>query len=246
MAGGRSSSEENGAGAKRTATTKWSEAASRCSAPSSWRTKETISRWPSPAPGSSSPSTPPSRSASAPRHMRNLTLASREALLLSTIEGVGAVDIGRIIGVSAEGSLALVETARHENAAIVSRKLMLIEDGAIVAMHLEAIVSDMGHTVTGVARTHAGAMALLAEEKPDLVLADIQLADNSSGVAAVNETLGAVGSMPGIFVTAFPERLLTGERPEPAFVITMPFSEAHIRSAVSQAMFFASTETLAA
>jgi hypothetical protein len=49
-----------------------------------------------------------------------------------------------------------------------------------------------------------------------------------------------------IFVTAFPERLLTGKRPEPAFLITKPYVEDQVRSAVSQAMFFASTETLAA
>lgn len=48
-----------------------------------------------------------------------------------------------------------------------------------------------------------------------------------------------------IIITAFPERLLTGEQPEPAFLITKPFSEEQLRSAVSQAMFFSSTETLA-
>ena len=48
------------------------------------------------------------------------------------------------------------------------------------------------------------------------------------------------------FITAFPERLLTGERPEPAFLISKPYSEEQVRSAVAQAMFFSSTETLRA
>lgn len=182
----------------------------------------------------------------AQRHMRRLTPDTREALLLSTIEEFGADDIGRIIGVSPEEAVELVDIAHQEMAASVAGKVLLIEDEAIIAMDLEAIVTDMGHRVIGIARTHAGAVALVAQEKPDLMLADIQLADNSSGIEAVNEILSAVGSMPVIFVTAFPERLLTGERPEPAFVITKPFSEAQIRSAVSQAMFFASTETLGA
>jgi CheY-like chemotaxis protein len=104
----------------------------------------------------------------------------------------------------------------------------------------------MGHRVTGVARTRTEAVRLAMETRPDLVLADIQLADNSSGIDAVNDILREFQDLPVIFITAFPERLLTGARPEPAFLITKPYSEEQVRSAVSQAMFFASTETLAA
>jgi CheY-like chemotaxis protein len=120
---------------------------------------------------------------------------------------------------------------------------MIIEDEAIIAMDLTAIIETMGHDVTGVARTHREAVKLALEETPDLILADIQLADNSSGIEAVNEILGHFAHIPVIFVTAFPERLLTGERPEPAFLINKPYTEEQVRSAVSQAMFFASTET---
>ena len=81
---------------------------------------------------------------------------------------------------------------------------------------------------------------------PDLILADIQLADNSSGIDAVNDLLAALGDVPVVFITAFPDRLLTGERPEPAFLITKPFTQEQVRSAVSQAIFFSSTETMAA
>ena len=90
------------------------------------------------------------------------------------------------------------------------------------------------------------AVALAMEDRPGLVLADIQLADGSSGIDAVNELLGSLGDIPVIFITAFPERLLTGDRPEPAFLISKPYSEEQVRSAVSQAMFFASTEGLGA
>ena len=75
---------------------------------------------------------------------------------------------------------------------------------------------------------------------------DVILRDNSSGIDAVNDILGELGDRPVIFITAFPERLLTGERPEPAFLISKPYSEEQVSSAVSQAMFFSSTETLKA
>ncbi len=113
-------------------------------------------------------------------------------------------------------------------------------------MDLQDIVAEMGHAITGVARTASGAVQLAGKERPDLILSDIQLADGSSGIDAVNEILEAAADIPVIFITAFPERLLTGERPEPAFVITKPYSEDQVRSAISQAMFFSSTETLQA
>jgi hypothetical protein len=69
------------------------------------------------------------------------------------------------------------------------------------------------------------------------VLADIQLADGSSGIEAVNDILGISG-VPIVFITAYPERLLTGERPEPTFLITKPFAPENVKAITSQALFF--------
>jgi CheY-like chemotaxis protein len=89
----------------------------------------------------------------------------------------------------------------------------------------------------GTARTHAEATALARAKRPGLVLADIQLADGSSGLDAVNEMLG-IFEVPVIFITAYPERFLTGERPEPAFLIAKPFQPAMVSAVISQALFF--------
>jgi DNA-binding LytR/AlgR family response regulator len=70
-----------------------------------------------------------------------------------------------------------------------------------------------------------------------MILADIQLADGSSGIDAVNEILGVL-DVPVVFITAYPERLLTGERPEPAFLITKPFKPEMVKAVISQALFF--------
>jgi DNA-directed RNA polymerase specialized sigma24 family protein len=184
--------------------------------------------------------------ATAQKHLARLTPNSREALLLATIEQFSTSDIGDIIGTSTEEAEHLLKTAFAEMEDAISGKVMVIEDEAIIAMDLESLVSEIGHKVTGVARTHKGAVNLANKERPDLILADVQLADNSSGIEAVQEILGAVGDIPVIFITAFPERLLTGERPEPAFLISKPYTETQVRTAVSQAMFFSSTETLKA
>lgn len=185
-------------------------------------------------------------SARAQGHMAGLTPLSREALLLSTIEGFSAEDIAKILQIPPAEVSKLIDTAVTEMAGSIRGRVLVIEDEPIIAMDIRAIVSDMGHTVTSIARTRAEAVAAAANEHPDLVLADIQLADNSSGIDAVTDILEALGELPVVFITAFPERLLTGERPEPAFLITKPYSEEQVQSAVSQAMFFASTETLRA
>ena len=72
------------------------------------------------------------------------------------------------------------------------------------------------------------------------MLADIQLADDCSGIDAVKDIL-AQFDVPVIFITAFPERLLTGERPEPTFLITKPFQPATVKAAIGQALFFDSS-----
>ena len=132
---------------------------------------------------------------------------------------------------------ALVEEALAEIEAQTRAKVLIIEDEPIIAMDIETIVRDLGHDVTAIAVTREDAVREAMAERPGLVLADIQLADDSSGIDAVKDILSEI-SVPVIFITAFPERLLTGERPEPTFLITKPFQRSTVKAAISQALFF--------
>ncbi|MEL7253954.1 MAG: response regulator [Pseudomonadota bacterium] len=180
------------------------------------------------------------------KHLSRLTANTREALLLHTIEEFSFAEVAAIMGASDTEARELIDIAYREMAAALSGDVMIIEDEAVIAMDLEGIVSEMGHRITGVARTETGAIDLFGKKKPDLILSDIQLADGSSGIDAVNNILKDNPDMPVIFITAYPEMLLTGDGPEPAFLISKPYQPEQVRSAVSQAMFFASTETLTA
>jgi CheY-like chemotaxis protein/DNA-directed RNA polymerase specialized sigma24 family protein len=182
----------------------------------------------------------------AQNHMASLTTNSREALLLFAIEGFGYDDISRIMQIEPDDASELIDAAKREMLDSVTGAVLVIEDEAIIAIDIQGIVIDMGHRVTGIARTRTTAVDLAARDRPDLILADIQLADKSSGIDAVRDILEQFDDVPVIFITAFPERLLTGQRPEPAFLIAKPYTEDQVRSAVSQAMFFSSTETLLA
>ncbi|WP_109467638.1 response regulator [Albibacillus kandeliae] len=182
--------------------------------------------------------------ARAQQHLASLETNTREALLLATIEEFTIADIARIMDVTRDEVRHLINVARNDMQSAISGRILVIEDEPVIAADISSIVTELGHQVTGVGRTRASAVELGRETRPDLILADIQLADNSSGIDAVNDLLKEFGEVPVIFITAFPERLLTGERPEPAFLISKPYKEEQVKSAVSQAMFFASTETL--
>lgn len=195
------------------------------------------------APKSSADAPPSERIAQ--ERLAALTPNTREALLLNTVERFSVDQIARVMGIDVEEAALRIDTARQEMADSVRGRVLIIEDEAIIAMDLEALVADAGHEVTGIARTREGAVSLGMRSKPDLILADIQLADRSSGIDAVNDIMGHFGDIPVVFITAFPERLLTGERPEPAFLITKPFEEREVQTAISHALFFASTAGLA-
>lgn len=131
----------------------------------------------------------------------------------------------------------LLAQASAEISRQVATDILIIEDEPLIAMDIEQMVESLGHRVVGTARTHAEATAMFRKADPKMILADIQLADGSSGIDAVNEILSST-TVPVIFITAFPERLLTGERPEPAFLVTKPFSPEMVKALISQALFF--------
>lgn len=172
-----------------------------------------------------------------------LTPRPRQVLLLTSVEDFELADAAFVMGIDESEATGLLEIARTELAAQMQARVMIIEDEPIIALDLETIVSNIGHSVTGVADTHATAVELAEATPPDLILADIQLADGSSGIDAVAEILGAI-SVPVIFITAYPERLLTGERTEPTYLITKPFRPETVETAISQVLFHAQIDSV--
>jgi CheY-like chemotaxis protein len=171
------------------------------------------------------------------RNLLALAPKARQAFLLLAVEEFGPGDAARIMGESEAGLHALLEEAGRDIARQVATDVVIIEDEPLIALDLVQLVNDLGHRVVRVARTAGEAVEATRRLRPGLVLADIHLADGSSGLDAVNEILRTV-SLPVIFVTAFPQRLLTGTRPEPTFLITKPFQAQNVKAVISQALFF--------
>ncbi|OLP58092.1 two-component response regulator [Xaviernesmea oryzae] len=170
-------------------------------------------------------------------NLQNIAPDARRAFLLVSVEGFTPEETGEILNLSTDETGALLRKASQEISAQVATEILIIEDEPLIAMDIEDMVRSLGHGVSGIARTHSEAVELFHRTKPEMVLADIQLADGSSGIDAVNEILKS-STIPVIFITAFPERLLTGEKPEPAFLVTKPFNPDMVKALISQALFF--------
>lgn len=170
-----------------------------------------------------------------------ITPTHRQALLLTTVEEFSRDDAAHILGIDTTELDALVAQAIREIESESMTDVLIIEDEPLISMQLESLVTDLGHNVVGTAATHSQAVEIFKQRPAGLLLADIQLADGSSGIDAVEELL-KFGNVPVIFITAYPERLLTGARPEPTYLVTKPFQEATVRAAISQALFFASAD----
>lgn len=171
------------------------------------------------------------------QNLDSISLRPRVALLLTAVEGFGPDEVARTMACSVAEVKGLLEQASREIAAQISTDVLIIEDEPLIAMDLQKLVEDLGHRVVDVARTHREAMTAIGEHRPGLILADIQLADGSSGLDAVNEILESI-EVPVIFITAYPERFLTGAPPEPAFLIAKPFGIEQVRAVISQVLFF--------
>jgi len=169
--------------------------------------------------------------------LRSLSAAKRAALLLTAVEAFSLEEAAFIVDESPEEVERAILDAQKTIDSQLASKVLIIEDEPIIALDLENLVTELGHKVVAVAATKDDAVAKAKAERPGLVLADINLGEGGSGIDAVSEILSSF-NIPVIFITAYPEKLLTGERPEPTYLIAKPFLPETVQATVGQALFF--------
>lgn len=183
---------------------------------------------------------PPARSTAIQKRLQAIAPSARRVFLLVTVEQFSLADAADILSTTPQQVAAFLEDAGAEIARQIATRVLIVEDEPLIAHLLETILEDMGHKLVGQASTRDEACRIFAREKPGLVLADIQLADGSTGIAAAQEILG-LADTPIIFITAFPERLLAdGRRPQPTSVLPKPFRAEDVKAVVSQTLFLRS------
>jgi DNA-directed RNA polymerase specialized sigma24 family protein len=193
--------------------------------------------WGIPTINDPSAGTTPPDEAGARRSLDAISLRPRIAFLLSSLEGFETAEVAKTLDCPTVEAASLIDAASKELADQIRTDVLIIEDEPFIALDLQTLVEELGHHVIAIARTHKEAVKTIENKKPGLILADIQLADGSSGLEAVNQILGNM-EVPVIFITAYPERFLTGQPPEPAFLITKPFGVDSLKAVISQALFF--------
>ena len=162
---------------------------------------------------------------------------NRKALLLNEMEGFSIVETAEILGISELEAGQMVKAASKDISRQEPARVLIIEDEPLVAQHLEDIVTHCGHQIVAKATTASEARDAFDLHHPTLVLSDVQLADGSSGIDVVEDILRR-NQVPVIFITGFPQKLLTGGDCEPTFLITKPFREDTVRTTISQALLF--------
>jgi DNA-directed RNA polymerase specialized sigma24 family protein/CheY-like chemotaxis protein len=167
--------------------------------------------------------------------LAGLPSAERRTLALIVVEEFTYEDTAYILGMTVDQVRRSVAKARSELLSRVSVSVLIIEDEQIVASDIARIVEDMGHRVAGMAAHQAQSVSLAEELKPGLVLADIRLEDDGDGIAAAQRILEAY-EVPIVFVTGYPERLLTGGGLEPAFVVAKPFDSEALKVTIAHAL----------
>ena len=164
-----------------------------------------------------------------------LSAMQRKLLLLTSLEELPVASAAAVLGLSGEDAAAQAADAREHLRAGAATDVLIIEDEPIIAMDIEELVLNCGHRVVGLATTEAEAVELAEKHKPGLILADINLGIGGDGTSAVTRIMKHHYA-PVIFVTAYPERLLTGDDLEPAYVITKPFEPLTLAIATYQAV----------
>jgi len=181
-------------------------------------------------------STPGDKTA-AVRNIAAIAVEPRIAFLLHALESFSLKEVAESLECSEDDAQALIERAGREISDQLRTSVLIIEDDPVIAADIRGLVEQLGHEVTAIARTQREALRAAVRRRPGLILSDIQLADGSSGLDAVNDILGSL-NVPVIFITGYPELFLTGQAPEPAFLITKPFAQDAVKAVISQALFF--------
>jgi RNA polymerase sigma factor (sigma-70 family) len=167
--------------------------------------------------------------------LARLAPLERRALLLVVAEGFTYEQVAAILGIDQAKVRSLIDEARHALYHDVSVPVLIIEDQSLIAMDVSRIVEEMGHHVIGVVAREQAAVQEAREQHPGLVLADVRLLDDESGIAAAQKILESY-DVPVVFVTGYPERLLTGGGVEPAFVVSKPFDDEALKVTIGHAL----------
>ena len=118
----------------------------------------------------------------------------------------------------------------------MAARIMIVEDEQIVAADLESKLRRMGHEVVGITASGEEAVLVADRVRPELVLMDIQLQGQMSGIEAAKRIQRNTAAQI-IFITAYAGVFLRdpAQMRPPGMCISKPFSQYELLAALDAA-----------
>lgn len=106
-----------------------------------------------------------------------------------------------------------------------SKKLLIVEDELIIALMIEKMAENLGHTVLAKVTSGEDAVEAAKELNPEIILMDIRLQGEMDGIDAMNE-IRRTTNIPVIYITgnsdaSYQKRI---EESEPLDLLTKPIT----------------------
>ena len=160
---------------------------------------------------------------------------ARRALILYAVEELFDEQIAKVLDIAIEQVGDLLTDAEYQIMSSLATDVLIIEDEPLIGHEISTLCRELGHNVVGIAATKDTALAIFQRGCPGLVLADVRLADGSTGPEAV-KAMHLPDDVPVIFITAYPKDLLRGVEGEPTYLVPKPFSREHVKAVISLAL----------
>ena len=124
------------------------------------------------------------------------------------------------------------------HAAAKARKILVVEDEALVALGVSSLIEDMGHEVCGVATSVAEAVELSRSHAPDLVLMDVNLQEGGNGIDAAHQLRAFERPPIVLFLTSYvdSDTRRRMQEAEPFGIVQKPYAEEQLQKTVKEAL----------
>jgi DNA-binding LytR/AlgR family response regulator len=116
--------------------------------------------------------------------------------------------------------------------------ILITEDESIVAKDIQMSLKKLGYNVIGICNNGEDAIRTAEEHRPDIVLMDIMLKGDMSGIEAADQIRKRL-NIPLIFLTAYADEstLSKAKITEPYGYIIKPFKEIDLRTTIEMALY---------
>jgi len=116
--------------------------------------------------------------------------------------------------------------------------ILIVEDEAIVALEIKKAILKIGFNVTDIVGNYINALQSIKNNKPNLILVDINLKNSKDGISIV-ESIQEVNIIPIIYLTAYSDdnTIQRAMFTNPLAYLVKPFKREDLKSAIFLAIY---------